>query len=119
MKRAVLPALFATLAAGFAGGVYADDTLRHQQESASYGSSVPAAAGRLVKLDGGVRWVNVAGGETVTFARGGQRFTYRFDAPGSATAEVPLSRIVPAGFGAGDVLVYVNPAPADQPIGGE
>lgn len=117
MKRAVLPVLFATLAAGFAGAASADDTLRHQQESASYGSSVPAAAGRLVNLDGGVRWVNVAGGETITFARGAQRFTYRFDAPGGATAEVPLSRIAPAGFGAGDVRIFISPSQEDQPIG--
>lgn len=118
MKRAVLPVLFAALAAGLAGAASADDTLRHQRESASYGSSVPQApAARLVNLDGGVRWVSVAGGETVTFARGGQRFTYRFDAPGSATAEVPLSRIAPAGFGAGEVRIYISPSQEEQPIG--
>ena len=79
--------------------------------SADYGQPAPESAyARVVTLAEGASSVNVTDGETVTFALGGQRFTWDVRTfPNDAAFK--LSEIAPAGVAAEGITVYVAPNP--------
>lgn len=75
----------------------------------AYGQQVQAnAAGRVIELTPATRFVNVTNGETVTFEKGTQRFTWHVDVYSNVT-EFALARIAPEALHAAGVDVYVAP----------
>ncbi len=82
----------------------------------AFGTPAPtSAADRRIELKPGAKWVNVTGGETVTFLQGGKSFTWRFD-PWLDTTVFNLGEIAPGEFGAQNVRVYVAPGPQQRTI---
>lgn len=128
-KGATLLTIGALTAAFAAGSFAADRTMdrgdqmlaRSDQSPATgtrdvnvnaFGAPAPAnAADRRIELIPGSKWVNVTGGETVTFVEGGKAFTWRFDPFLFNTAPFGLAEIAPKDFSAQNVRVYVAPDP--------
>lgn len=82
-----------------------------QHGSAEYGMNAPAnAASREVVINPGMRYVNVANGETVRFNVDGQSFAFDFDAWPNDSA-VDLAAIAPSGVKVPKVEVYIAPNP--------
>ncbi|MFN3750274.1 MAG: CzcE family metal-binding protein [Thiobacillus sp.] len=104
LSRLALAGAFTLAAPAFAN---------HPPASPALGSPVhDASAGRTIALDAGTAWVNVTGGETVSFVADGKRFSWHFDTYGTAPV-FDLDRIAPAGVLQGrTVRVYVAPDPA-------
>ncbi|MYN25084.1 CzcE family metal-binding protein [Duganella levis] len=76
-----------------------------------FGSVLPAAAaGKVITITPQTRYVNVDNGDTVTFVRGGQTFTWNFRTLREAD-DFQLSSIAPAGFDTSGVQVYVDRDP--------
>jgi hypothetical protein len=88
-------------------------TLRRDYPSI-YGSPAEAgSAGRIVRVSGSGRSINVAYGETVTFVVNGENgsersFAWRFDVSPSLS-HVDLDDVAPAGLTARNVRVFVAP----------
>ena len=75
------------------------------------GQAVPASrGGRTIEVTPDTRYVNVQGGEIVTFTSGGKAFTWDFDGPTSLTS-FDLNQVAPQGLLAHPVKVYVSPNP--------
>jgi hypothetical protein len=87
-----------------------------QTNPADYGTPAQAnAADRIVRLDGGSKWVNVAYGETVDFVVDGQNgsarsFAWQFNVNPNLS-HVDLSAVAPADFPDQGVRVFVTPDP--------
>lgn len=80
-------------------------------DNRQYGSyTTTDAAGKIVTIDADTKYVNVDDGETITFVKGAQQFTWTFVTSRGA-GSVPLSAIAPAGFTANKVEVYVASNP--------
>jgi hypothetical protein len=75
------------------------------------GEATPAtAAERTIKITPDTQYVNVHGGQIVTFDVGGQTFTWDFD--GAAAADsFDLNQIMPPGLLDHPVRAYVSPNP--------
>jgi len=103
LSRLAIAGAFALAAPAFAN---------HPPASPVLGSPVhDASAGRTITLDAGTKWVNVSGGETVSFVADGKRFSWQFDTYGTAPV-FDLDSIAPAGVLNGrTVRVYVTPDP--------
>lgn len=80
-------------------------------DNRQYGSYVATAAtGRIINVNANTKYVNVDDGETVTFVKDSQQFTWNFETSRGAE-NMPLSAIAPAGFTANKVQVYVASNP--------
>jgi hypothetical protein len=76
------------------------------------GTSAPAAtADRTIQITPDTKYVNVQGGQVVTFDVGGQTFTWNFDVPNGAADSIDLSQIAPAGLLDHQVTAFVSPNP--------
>ncbi|HOA53419.1 MAG TPA: CzcE family metal-binding protein [Thermogutta sp.] len=76
---------------------------------AAYGYVASGAAGRVLNVDSGTKYINVARLETVQINVGGKSVTWKFDTFG--TAPFPLSKII---SGADGVTVYITADPASR-----
>jgi hypothetical protein len=83
-----------------------------RDNSAAYGEEVQLnTTGRVIDLTPATRFVNVTNGETVTFKKGSQRFTWHVDVY-SNVSEFALAKIAPHSLNFPDISVYV--AASDQ-----
>ena len=74
------------------------------------GETAPAlASGRTIEITPDTRYVNVQGGQTVTFDVGGQSFTWVFDGPYATGFD--LNRVMPPGLLDHPVTAFVSPNP--------
>ncbi|MDB5771644.1 MAG: CzcE family metal-binding protein [Burkholderia sp.] len=79
--------------------------------SSLLGEAAPAtAADRTIAITPNTKYVNVAGGQVVTFDVGGQTFTWDFDGAENASS-FDLNQITPAGLLDHTVTAYVSPEP--------
>jgi hypothetical protein len=100
----LLAAVFATAAHAASRG-----------DAAAYGQPVsPNSADRVIELTPQTRFVNVTNGETVTFEKGGQRFTWHVDTFNNV-AEFALAKISPNTMNINGVEVYVAPGEYYRP----
>ncbi|TDF62535.1 CzcE family metal-binding protein [Cupriavidus sp. L7L] len=77
-------------------------------QAAIFGSQVPAGtAFRTVALTPGMKYINVASGDTVTFRSGGQEATWKF-AESIRGATVDLGVLLPSMPNAHGVRVYIE-----------
>jgi hypothetical protein len=75
------------------------------------GETAPAAtANRTITITPDTRYVNVEGGQIVTFDAGGKTFTWNFDGPETVQA-FDLSQVTPPGLLDHAVTAYVSPNP--------
>lgn len=74
----------------------------------------PAQEARSVRVVdvANTKSLNVKCGDIVTFASGGNRFTWKFDTVSHVT--VPLAKIAPAGFAGANTKVYVSSNDLEQ-----
>ncbi|WP_296948979.1 CzcE family metal-binding protein [uncultured Massilia sp.] len=76
-------------------------------DASAYGQAVPPdSASRIVSLTPQTRFVNVTNGETVTFEKDGQRFTWHVDTYSNVSA-FALAAIAPHALHADQVEIYV------------
>lgn len=86
----------------------AGQATRVGSQAAIFGSQVPAGtASRTVALPPGMKYINVASGDTVTFRSGGQEATWRF-AESIRGTTVDLGVLLPGMPNAQGVRVYVE-----------
>jgi hypothetical protein len=84
-------------------------------DAAAYGQPVSSnSADRVIELTPQTRFVNVTNGETVTFEKGGQRFTWHVDTFNNV-AEFALAKISPNTMNINGVEVYVAPGEYCRP----
>jgi hypothetical protein len=96
-------------ASGSIGGLLASDTVA--EATAPLGRPVsPTQADRIVELKPGMRWMNVAYGESVLFKMNGKSFAWRFDAMPTRT-QIDLGEIAPADFPMREFRVFIAPQP--------
>lgn len=108
-----LTAGFAVALAVAGGSALAAGRILPNGESA-YGRLVPAQHGAVVVDTATARSVNVRCGDTVTFVKGSERFSWRFDSV--VHGAVSLSQIAPPAFADARIMVYV--ALNDSELGG-
>lgn len=68
------------------------------------------AAGRTITITPQTRYVNVEGGQIVTFKVGARRFTWNFDTAPAVMA-FDLNRVAPPGLLDHAIIAYVAPNP--------
>lgn len=96
------------LAVTTTGAAYAASPTGTAQD---YGQAVASGASdRVISIDAGTKYVNVADGETVQFVGKGQRFTWLFSTFPNASV-FQLKQIAPAGVEVGNAEVYVASNP--------
>ena len=101
------------LAAGIASAAFSADAnatgLVRTPES--YGAAAPArATAKTITITPETKWVNVNDGDTVTFVKNDKAFTWHF-ATLRRAEDLQLSKIAPADFMLGNVVVYVDTNP--------
>lgn len=108
MARTSTPVL-AALLAGVILASHADAFDRRASfPGAQLGTPVETSAGRIVRINGSTRYINVEHFEILTIRdEKGQSFTWQFDTF-YPQAHFPLKRIAPAGFQSGNVWIYVE-----------
>ena len=108
MARTSTPILAALLAGVILAG-HADAFDRPASlHGSQLGTPVPATAGRIVRIDGATKYINVVHFEILTIRdEKGQSFTWQFDTF-YPQAHFPLKRIAPAGFQSGNAWIYVE-----------
>lgn len=109
MKIRTLAQGFVAAAAAltFASGAFANDTIRHNQETDRFGTvALENAASRVIKLDANSKSLNVMRGENVTIVKDGKSFKWNFNTLDTSTFD--LAKIAPNDFGAGNIKVYVG-----------
>lgn len=77
-----------------------------------YGNRMPLAqSARVIDLATQTKWATVECGETVTFVNKGQPFSFKFDS--IRHSRVPIASFAPAGFDAGNKMVYIHASEYD------
>lgn len=98
--------LAAAVALTVSSGAFADDTIKHQQNTDRYGTAATEMkTSRVIKLDGKSKVLNVTRGENVTIEKDGKSFKWNFNTFDTSTFD--LAQIAPKDFGAGAIKVYV------------
>src|SRR4051812_12161726 len=78
-------------------------------DPATYGESSPSTTvARIINLTPETRFINVSNGETITFNKGTESFTWHVDTY-SNISKFSLAKIAPKDFQLGDIDVYVAP----------
>jgi hypothetical protein len=86
-----------------------------RDDAVAYGQPVSSnSADRVIELTPQTRFVNVTNGETVTFEKDGQRFTWHVDTYNNV-AEFALVKISPNTMNINGVEVYVAPSEYYRP----
>jgi hypothetical protein len=99
------------LAALFAGAVLAAGARADHDIARHFGTPVPGAAARVVRVDAATKFIKASHLETLKIEDGkGRSFAWRFDTEHAPTG-FQLKSIAPPDFEAGDTWVYVGPKP--------